>query len=181
MIILGVANLLAWGNKLLTTQEPNNLYSSGMTFGADGTTLNFTNKLEFSADKFIFSNKYSWNNKNNTFIETGDVRHGLWGQQVLAVTKSSSFGPPLLAELELDEDFLFGRAYMQTGQAVINIVPLTGDFEGVCYYLIFAKRAYCGTPIAYAMSEHQETNHPATSNSEHAPPITDGRSDMSKP
>ncbi|MNW13438.1 hypothetical protein D3C71_2113930 [compost metagenome] len=65
---------------------------------------------------------------------------------MLAVTDSSSFGPPLLTELELHEDFLFGRAYMQSGQAVISLVPLTGRFEAICYYLIFAKRVYCGTP-----------------------------------
>lgn len=148
LLTLGLVNAAVWGSRGVTGTLTKNLYSSGLAFSSDGTPLKFSDKLQFKGAQFNFSVKYTWNNKTNTMQETGTARHGLWGEWLLVAKSSSSFGPSLLAELDLDEDLLFARSYMQSGHATLNALPLPGDFAGRCYYLIFMKKVYCGTSSA---------------------------------
>jgi len=145
LLFLGLGNIVAWGSKVVTGTSTKNLYSSGLAFSSDGTPLRFSNKLQLKGTTFNYSVKYSWNNKINIMQETGTARRGLLGDWFLTVKTSSSIGPSMLAELELDDDLLFARSYMQSGHATINALTLPGDLAASCYYLIHMQKTYCGS------------------------------------
>lgn len=144
LVILGSMNVLVWGVKLYSSAPSLSRYSSGTAFSRDGTILSFTDKFEVNAKNFSFVVRYNWNDKSNTMQETGRASYSLLGKWDLAVEDSSSVGISLLADMDLEEDFLFGRNYMQSGSAVISVLPISGEFEGLCYYVLFVKKVYCG-------------------------------------
>jgi hypothetical protein len=145
IIIFSLMNITLWGQKLLGG-FPDSLYSSGIAFSSDGTALKFSDRFAFQDKHFNFSVKYNWNNKTNTMQETGIATHDLFGGLNIAIDDSSSFGSSLLGDIELDEELLFGRSYMQSGRANISVIPLSGsgEFDKLCYYLLFLERVYCG-------------------------------------
>lgn len=151
---LGLANFFVWGCKLVAETPVGSLYSSGTAFSTDGTVLTFYDKVTFKEDTFSFSTKYRWNDKSNTLQEFGSTSRGLWGDYLLAVHDSTTYGSSLLTELDLDEDFLFSRGYMQSAQAKLSLIPLFGEYAGICYYMIYERRVYCGTNTSRIVAEH---------------------------
>jgi hypothetical protein len=144
LIGLGSGNLLVWGCKVFKGFPVGDLYSSGEVFGVNGTVVGFSDKLKFKGDNFSLSAKYNWQDKSNAVQETGTASQGLWGQWLIDIKDSSSFGPSLLGSLELDDDFLFTRSYLQAGAARISLLPMPGEFEKNCYYFLFSKEVHCG-------------------------------------
>lgn len=174
LLTLGLLNALVWGTRSVADQSPVNYYSTGTAFSSDGTVLRFSDKFQMKAKAFSFSAKYIWNNKINTMQEIGTTQRGLWGDVQLTVNSTSSFGPSLLGEVELDDELLLTRSYMQSGQATMNILPLTGDFAGLCYYLIYMHKVYCGTNNANPLPGLESPLSTANELSGH-PPAAEGR------
>lgn len=145
LIVLGFANVVVWGGNAYKYLPTKTLYSSGVFFSTDGILVRFSDRLTLKSKDFNYSIKYSWAGKNNSMQEVGVASFGLRGDVVFEVNKSSSFGSNILNELDLDEDIIFNRTYMQSGVAKLSVLPLLGEFKGICYYLVNSKKVYCGT------------------------------------
>lgn len=144
VITLSLANLIVWGEKVFAGFPTGSLYSSGTAISAIGSEFNYSDKLEFKDEHYNFALRINWDGKTNIMQESGLASHDLWGAININVTHSSSFGPPALSEINLGDDLLFGRSYMQGGHGTIRLIPFTGDFSGICYYFYYMKKVYCG-------------------------------------
>lgn len=144
LVALGTANLLVWGAKWVAGFPAGALYSTGTVYTADGTRVKFSGKLEFKGNHFNLWTRAHWNGKSNSMYEVGSVTHGALGEFNVQLESASSFGPPVLAEVELDDELAFSRVSMQGGLDKMSMLPLVGDFNELCYYLLYRKRVYCG-------------------------------------
>ncbi|MNR07168.1 hypothetical protein D3C85_1232800 [compost metagenome] len=145
LISLGVTNLLVWGGRVFSSFPVDALYSTGTVFGTDGTIIKFSDKLKFKDSNFSLSVKYNWHDKRNVTQTTGTASQGLRGEWLIAINHSLSFGPSLLGDVKLDDDFLFPRSYLQGGEAYISLLPLSGELSKSCYYFLFLREIYCGS------------------------------------
>jgi hypothetical protein len=143
--VLVLANIMIWSQNSPTSFSTLKRYSSGTAFSSDGKIINHSDKLEINDEHFSFVVKYKWDDQNSVLHESGKISRGAMGIWDVTMEDSSYFGSPVLKELELDDDLLFGRRYMQSGKGMVRILPMYGELEGFCYYLIISKRVYCGS------------------------------------
>jgi hypothetical protein len=148
---LVVANLLVWGNTLLRGFPSGSLYSAGTTFAADGMEINFTDQVLLKHSRVNYTIKVRWGDKNNIMQETGSMSRGVRGQMLLSLNDARSIGPSLLSEFKLEDDLAFNRIYVNSGAAVLNVIPISGDFKGLCYYIIYFNSVHCGTSVASSL------------------------------
>jgi hypothetical protein len=146
LVTLVLANLAFWGGHFATIKSHNaSLISTGVVFSPNGMPLNFTDKLLLKSDSFSHSIIFHWANKTNTMQEVGALKRGAFGELFLTVGKTSSFGPSVLSEVELDDHMLFANSYMHSAQAKFSILPVLGPFRDFCYYFIYMRTTSCGT------------------------------------
>jgi hypothetical protein len=145
LLLLGVGNLLTWGGHEWSGFPTGALHSSGTAFARDGTVLRFTGRVEFKGKHFNNGVKVEWNGKTNVMQEVGTADRGLLGDLKIYIEDSTSIGPWLLKDVELDSELSLERSYMQTKKAKLNFLPLRGEFSGRCYYLLYRKKVYCGS------------------------------------
>ncbi|QXH74832.1 hypothetical protein KSS92_10155 [Pseudomonas atacamensis] len=147
-LLLAAANLLLWGGILLKSFPVGSLYSSGTTFAADGLEINFTDQVLLKHPRINYTIKMRWDGKSNIMQETGSMTYGLRGQLLLSLNDARNVGPSLLSEFDLEDDLAFNRIYVNSGKAVLSVIPISGDFEGLCYYIIHLNKVHCGGRMA---------------------------------
>lgn len=145
---LMAANLLIWGEILLRGFPVGSLYSSGTTFAADGVEINFTDQVLLKYPRVSYTVKMRWDGKSNIMQETGNMSYGWRGQLLLSLNDARNVGPSLLSEFDLEDDLAFNRIYINSGKAVLSVIPIPGDFEGLCYYIIHLSKVHCGGRMA---------------------------------
>lgn len=151
LFILVASNVVVWGG-VVKVRPTGSLYSSGVLFSSDGAAINFSDRLDFKKNTFTYSVKYTWNGKVNSMQEVGTFDNDLLGGINIEVSKSSSFGSNLLNELDLDDDAIFNRSYMQSGRAKLFALRLPDEFGNYCYYLMFSEKIFCGAKKLYRLS-----------------------------
>ena len=145
VIILGGANVFVWGEKGLAKFPEGILYSTGTAFSLNGAALKMSDKLTFSEEHFSYSVKVDWDNKTNLMQEVGIAKRGVRGEYDVVLDSSSSFGPSVLAEGLLDDYLSFRRSYLQTHRAKIRLLPLSGEYQGLCYLFLHMQKLSCGS------------------------------------
>lgn len=158
--VLVVANVMLWATYISPPLLPGSLYSLGVAFKADGSDLTFSDKLMFGDDRVNYAIKVNWDGKSNTMQEAGVASRGLRGQVDVLLKDVTSFGPSLLSEGVLEEEFAFNRSYMQGGHAQLSLLPLSGDFQDLCFYLIYLKKVYCGGKAFNVTQDAAPTTNP---------------------
>jgi hypothetical protein len=151
-LALVAANFILWSSVLLKSFPVGSLYSSGTTFTADGMEINFTDQVLVKHSRVNYTIKMRWDGKSNIMQETGSMSYGLLGQLLLSLNDARSIGPSLLSEFDLEDDLAFNRIYVNSGKAVLSVIPVSGDFEGLCYYIIHLNKVHCGAPMASSSS-----------------------------
>ena len=144
IIALLALNAIVWGRKATEIFPEGKIYASGTAFANDGTVLNYVDALQFKDEYFSFSLKVNWKDKSNTMQEAGLATRSFLGAYDVTLTTINSFGESVLDNVDLDEDMMFNRGYMQGGNAKVKLLPIADDFDGVCYYLMYLNRVYCG-------------------------------------
>lgn len=145
LIVLLLANLFVWGGKHLQGFPDGALYSTGNAFSADGKLLIFADRLQFKGGHFSYGLKVNWDDKTNLMQEAGLASRGIRGELKVELRDSASFGSPILGIVELDDELSFGRSYLQSRHANMSMLPLSGEFEKNCYYMLYTQRTFCGS------------------------------------
>lgn len=144
ILLLTLGNIFFWSMQLTSKLPQQTLYSSGVTFSSDGIALRYINRVLFKKERITSSFKFYWNDKTSTSQKSGQIHPGWKGDWNVLYDKFTNSGPSAIDELDLEEDFTFNRIYLQSNQAQISILPLSGDFGATCFYFIHLAQVYCG-------------------------------------
>jgi hypothetical protein len=120
------------------------LYSTGQAVTSNGDVVAFDDKLIFRGGGFSYAMYSSWGGKINVGQVGGEISPGYLGDIRFKLNRSANHGSPLLGDPLLDNSLAFNQSFARSKGASFSVVPIAGDFSGLCFYIIELSKAQCG-------------------------------------